>query len=237
MTPRIAIVCGHYGVGKSEFSVNYARHLAGDGGPPVVLVDLDVVNPYFRAREARTLLEAEGIRVIGNALQVDAGVDLPAIPAEAATPFLDSSVRAVVDLGGNAAGARALRQFRPRIPTDDTEVLFVVNVNRPETRDATAALRYLRAIEATLDLRVTGLVNNSHMVHETEPEHLLAGEALCRAIADRLPGVAVRFVSGLPTVLDAIGEDEVTGERIPLDLHLRSDWMARGNAHLPQQGG
>ena len=47
---RIKIVIGHYGSGKTEFSVNYALKLKSLG-EKVALVDLDVVNLYFRSRE------------------------------------------------------------------------------------------------------------------------------------------------------------------------------------------
>ncbi|MDO4800297.1 MAG: hypothetical protein Q4A52_07285 [Bacillota bacterium] len=47
---RIRVIVGHYGSGKSEFSVNYALALAALGAP-VTVCDLDIVNPYFRSRE------------------------------------------------------------------------------------------------------------------------------------------------------------------------------------------
>ena len=52
---RLTIVTGHYGTGKTEFSVNLALALAKEGRP-VALADLDIVNPYFRSRERRSLL-------------------------------------------------------------------------------------------------------------------------------------------------------------------------------------
>lgn len=53
---RMRIIIGHYGSGKTEFSVNYAMKLA-DEGKKVALGDLDVVNPYFRSRENKTSLK------------------------------------------------------------------------------------------------------------------------------------------------------------------------------------
>ena len=52
----VTVVVGHYGAGKTNFSVNLAIDLA-DAGSRVTLIDLDVVNPYFRATEQRALLE------------------------------------------------------------------------------------------------------------------------------------------------------------------------------------
>ena len=62
---RLTIVTGHYGTGKTEFSVNLALALAGEGAR-TALADLDIVNPYFRSREQRELLEAAGVRVLAR---------------------------------------------------------------------------------------------------------------------------------------------------------------------------
>ena len=53
---RLLIVTGHFGTGKTEFSVNLALALAR-AGEKVMLADLDIVNPYFRSRERREALE------------------------------------------------------------------------------------------------------------------------------------------------------------------------------------
>ena len=41
---RLLIITGHYGTGKTEFSVNLALDLA-EAGEKVRLADLDIVNP------------------------------------------------------------------------------------------------------------------------------------------------------------------------------------------------
>ena len=44
----LTLVCGHYGTGKTNLSINLAVECARSG-KDVVLVDLDIVNPYFRS--------------------------------------------------------------------------------------------------------------------------------------------------------------------------------------------
>ena len=45
---RVTLFAGHYGSGKTNIAVNYAKLLAAKG-LAVTLADLDIVNPYFRA--------------------------------------------------------------------------------------------------------------------------------------------------------------------------------------------
>ena len=59
------IFSGGFGSGKSEISLNYVRALKTKE-KQVVLADLDLVNPYFAARDQRNLLESEGIHVVIN---------------------------------------------------------------------------------------------------------------------------------------------------------------------------
>ena len=47
---------GHYGSGKTEAAVNFAVKLKRQGRN-TALIDLDIVNPFFRSADARELLE------------------------------------------------------------------------------------------------------------------------------------------------------------------------------------
>ena len=56
---RLLIVTGHFGTGKTEFSVNLALALAREG-EKVMMADLDIVNPYFRSKDSQAELERAG---------------------------------------------------------------------------------------------------------------------------------------------------------------------------------
>ena len=59
------ILVGDYGSGKTEVAVNLALALAREpDGRRVAIADLDLVNPYFRCREASEPLERAGIQVV-----------------------------------------------------------------------------------------------------------------------------------------------------------------------------
>ena len=69
---RITLVCGHYGSGKTNFSLNLALN-AAKRGERITLVDLDIVNPYFRTADYKDELEAAGVNVIIDVGGDDAG--------------------------------------------------------------------------------------------------------------------------------------------------------------------
>ena len=54
---RVTLFAGHYGSGKTNIAVNYALYLRSLG-KPVALGDLDIVNPYYRAKDSQAELES-----------------------------------------------------------------------------------------------------------------------------------------------------------------------------------
>jgi hypothetical protein len=180
---RISIVTGHYGTGKTEFAVNLALALAQEG-QRVMLADLDIVNPYFRSRERRTLLEGAGVQVISSS-QACSDADVPALPAELLTIFENREVRGVLDIGGDPVGARVLARFQPKLVQEDYQLMYVLNANRPEVKTVDSAIDYLRGIEATTGLSCTGIVNNTHLCGETTPEEIRKGAALAAEVSKK----------------------------------------------------
>ncbi|NLI52934.1 MAG: hypothetical protein GX417_01260 [Clostridiales bacterium] len=216
MERHLHIVTGHYGSGKTEFSINLALALAR-AGDAVALADLDIVNPYFCSRGQRTALEAQGVRVIASA---GGDADLPAInPAVYA--LLESGVCGIMDVGGDAAGARVLGRFAQKIQAVEHELLCVLNFNRPETATAEQAERYLRDIERSAKLRTTGLVNNTHLCGETAARDVLRGAELAQAVSART-GIPVRWHSFPRRLAGAVDLPPET--LFPMDLLLKKPW-------------
>lgn len=107
---RITLVCGHYGSGKTNFSLNLALN-AAKRGERITLVDLDIVNPYFRTADYKDELEAAGVNVIAQNLE-GTTLDAPALSARMFSVFEESIGRVIIDVGGDDAGATALGRFR-----------------------------------------------------------------------------------------------------------------------------
>lgn len=218
---RIRVITGHYGSGKTEFAVNYAVALAKQG-KKVCLVDLDIVNPYFRSREKEEELNRLGIEVISSSIGGSA-IDVPAISASILKPLQQQDVEAVIDLGGDPVGARVLSRFYQDLKREELDFFFVVNAYRPETADLEGALSYLRRIEATARQTVTGLINNTHLMKSTKVEDVLMGQELTEELS-RATSIPIRYVSCLESVAGEL-PDELEGEVFPLQLYMREKWM------------
>ena len=99
----ITIVAGHYGAGKTNFSVNLALDLV-EAGREVTLVDLDIVNPYFRASEQRALLESAGAHLVAPVFsEAGTSLDVPSLTGAIMPTLEDASEEhpVIVDLGGD----------------------------------------------------------------------------------------------------------------------------------------
>ncbi|MFP4286377.1 MAG: ATP-binding protein [Candidatus Izemoplasmataceae bacterium] len=214
---RITILTGHYGSGKSEIAVNLAIHNSLD-----VLVDLDIINPYFRSRSVRKLLEKHHVEVIESTIENAAGSDLPFISAKGSRPFVNKHLKAVYDLGGTKHGAKVMMQFRDFIKdTDEIDFLVVLNIFRPETDSVEKIIDIIKTLEASSQLKVTGLVNNSNLMEYTDEAMIKKGERLIKKVSSAL---------NLPIVYTFIEENVKTnaiflGENKTLIRYLAKAWL------------
>lgn len=216
---KVFIVVGHYGSGKTEFSVNLSLFLKKQRGQ-CALFDLDIVNPYFRSREKADILEQFGVRVNASAL-ASSGLDIPAVSPQIYTLFDDPTVTGVLDMGGDAIGAHALAGFRERADPTDCAVLLVVNANRPNTRTAEQVVSCLREIESAVKLPCAALVNNTHLCGHTDAEQVKKGDALVSEVSRR---------TGLPVLCHAVEKTlapachSLSGPVFPIRLFMRKPW-------------
>lgn len=199
---RITLFAGHYGSGKTNIALNYAKWLKR-GGAEVCVADLDIVNPYFRTKDSARELQAEGIGLVVSDY-ANSNVDFPALPKEIYALVAGRDARIVMDIGGDDRGALALGRYVPDIRAEnDYEMLAVVNAARPLTRTAADAVGVLREIEAACSLPFTGIVNNTNLGPDTRAEDVLASLPYADGIAAAM-GLPVKFTCAVAPVAAAL---------------------------------
>jgi hypothetical protein len=213
---RITFLTGYYGSGKTETATNLAVRFQAD-----YLIDLDVINPYFRSRELKDILDQSHIKVISSAMEDTKYADMPYIGGDVFLPFLDHSKRAVFDLGGNDLGAKLLQQFGDYFDEVPVDLFLVVNTNRLETASSAQIVKLIERIESAGGIPVTGLINNTNMLHETTIEDIQTGEAILVEAATR---------SQRPIVYTMIPEGFKTypafqGTVIPFHRYFKPKWL------------
>lgn len=246
----VVVVCGHYGAGKTNLAINLALDAAA-GGFDVTLADLDVVNPYFRSSDYRSLLEERGVQVVAP-IMAGTTLDVPSISGRVSTEIERAQASRlplvagvcgpndpapvariprqrllIIDAGGDDVGATALGRFAPAVARGPYEMLYVVNARRNLTQGPAEAAEVLREIEGKARLRATAVVNNTHLKQDTNEETIALGIPVAQAVADEL---------GLPlactTVPAAIADRKSTlfgpngGPQTlyPVQVYVRTPW-------------
>lgn len=204
LTAPVTVLVGHFGAGKTEIAVNLAFGWQARG-QQVSVIDLDLVKPYFRSRLLREDMQAKGI-----ALVVPENdrfyADLPILVPEARGAVgqaVATHRRIIMDVGGSDVGARVLGALPGLSDPALTDVLFVVNGNRPFAESPAAVIAMLRDIERVSRLRVTGLVANTHLMEESTPEIVAAGLSLADEVFAGT-GIPVRFAAMLERLGDGV---------------------------------
>jgi hypothetical protein len=237
------ILTGRFGSGKSETAINYALSLAQqvpEGAEPrvdagqrparVILIDLDIVTPYFRSRETADRLLEQGVRVIAPSI-IGQHLDTPAITPQILGAIQQTDLPVVLDVGGDKQGARALGQFSSAIRQGDYAMHFVVNPYRPFTDTVDGLRSSITEIEASARLQVSSLVSNPNLMGETTIDHVVKGHAKIEDFAQAL-GLPVAFVCVERQWIDALAPEspgEPTGTAfsqpvIVLDRHFVMTW-------------
>ncbi len=172
---RIVIVTGHFGAGKTNFAVNLAIE-AKKNGREVTLIDLDIVNPYFRSADNRPELEAMGIKCILPEF-ANTNVDIPTLPPEiygALEVYEQETDRlTIIDVGGDN-GAVALGMYKNFFDKYGYDMLYCVNFNRPLTEDPNDALDSLYEVESCSRMKATGIINTTNLGAETSADDIIS---------------------------------------------------------------
>ena len=213
---NITFLTGYYGSGKSELAMNLAIKEKVD-----YVVDLDVINPYFRTREQEDVLKKYDIEAISSDLDYKKHSDMPYISQRIYIPFNNNEKKAIYDLGGNDVGAKLLRQFEDYHHVD-IDLYLVINVYREESSSAEKIIQLINKIEGIGGFKVTGLINNSNLLRETTLEDIRYGEEIIKVVSEK---------TKLPIIYTAVWEKlyqedlNFEGEILKLKLYFRMSWL------------
>ncbi|MDD5017669.1 MAG: hypothetical protein PHO15_06185 [Eubacteriales bacterium] len=221
---KITILFGNYGSGKTELALNIALDLGRDH-KDVSLVDLDIVNPYFRSSEHKNMLESKGIRVIAP-VYANTAVDLPTLPPDIYAAF--EGGYAVFDCGGDPVGATALGSLKSHFDRvrADTLALYVVNTMRPFQDSADSIIQGFTQIQAAARIKADDFVLNTNLGSETTGDILVNGYGIIRELVKKA-GVPLAYVSGTKESLGVFKKrcPDYTGGYITLEIFMRPYWM------------
>lgn len=214
---RISIFTGHFGSGKTEVAINYALQLKKEH-EKVAIVDFDVVNPYFRTKDAEEFLTSRGIKVIASQF-ANSNIENPALPAEINMLFENKDYYAVFDVGGDDDGATPLGRYRSRFLAEDYDMFFVLNERRIITDNLDGAMDIFRSIEDASRLKINAIINNTHLKEYTTVKNVLDGQRLAEAVSEKT-GIPIRYISGTKEILDEI-PSEYESMKFPIELFLK----------------
>lgn len=216
---RYTVITGHYGSGKTNLAVNLALDYAKQG-EQVTIVDLDIVNPYFRTADYKKLFDEYGIRLIAPPY-ANSNLDIPVLSAEVYSVFAQDKGRTIFDVGGDDAGAVALGMFRSHFESVGYDMLYVINRYRYLTRTPQEACELLPEIEAASRLKATGAANCSNLARETTAQDILASnefaDEVCKSL--KLPLVCTAVDRAI-----AAGLQDKVPQCYPVDIYVKTNW-------------
>ena len=217
----IVIICGNYGSGKSEIAVNFAAQ-SRLKGMEVKITDLDLVNPYFRSREARVALERIGVQVVLPDRQY-MHADLPILAPAVAGMIQQPAELTILDVGGDDVGVTVLAALETVLKQKTVHMLQVINLFRPNTGTVEGCLKIKQEIEASSKMKITGLVSNANLIDETTPEHIYKGYDLVKAVA-KATGLKIEFITASSQMIPKLDMDRFHCPVLTIDRTLVPPW-------------
>lgn len=220
---RYLVLTGNYGSGKTELALNLAMQFSEQ--EQTTLVDLDIVNPYFRSGEKAEEMKAAGVRMLMPTYAMTT-VDIPALPAEIQSVFEVPSDRVIFDVGGDDTGAAALGRYYPSFMARraQTKMIFVINCMRPLTKQADEIIDLAERIQNRGRLKIDMLINNTNLADRTEPEMIENGERVTLACAEKL-GIREVVTAGKEEILNRCRLKTPT---IAIRRYMAPEWMENG---------
>lgn len=224
---KVYVMIGNYGSGKTELALNFAIEAAKHGRTE--LLDLDMVNTYFRLTEHGRMTRMKEIRLVSPNFACS-GIETLSLPAEVASAFAMDWYTVIFDAGGDAVGATALGRYHQdfmELEPGSLEVFNVINIRRPLAGTVERILHLQEEMQIYSRLKITGMINNTNLAQMTGPDELRDGYEMIKQVS-QISGIPVKYTSGRREMLDIFlseGHDpEYIGTPIAIDTYMHRDW-------------
>ncbi len=217
----IVVVVGNYGSGKTEVSINLAVHRKR-AGVDVRIADLDLVNPYFRTREAKGPLSEMGIEVVLPAKQY-LQADLPILSPVVAGMIRRSTELTLLDVGGDDVGATVLATLADAFKNKPMRVLQVVNPLRPFTETVAGCLKVRKEIEQAAKLTVDGIIGNANLIDETSADDIYNGYEFVSRLSEQ-SGLSLEFITIARELLPSVDTRRFSCPVLRIERQLVPPW-------------
>lgn len=209
---RIIAVTGHYGSGKTNLAVNLAVDYS-KSGDRVTIIDLDIVNPYFRTADFTELFRQHGIKLIAPQF-ANTNLDIPSLGFDMAA-VINNCDRLIIDVGGDDSGAIALGQYSSVLNNLGGSLYYVFNRYRYLTGTPEDAAELLRDIEQVSRIKAKGMINCSNLGAQTSAQDVEATNDYAQRLSE---------LTGIPVVMTAAERSLELEGAYPVDVLVRPFW-------------
>lgn len=215
---KITIVTGHYGSGKTNLSVNLAVKGIHEG-KSVAVVDLDLVNPYFRTADFKEFFESKGIKLIAPDF-ANSNLDVPSIQFDIEQLAISEDCL-IIDVGGDDAGAFALGRFAESLShfKNDIDMLYVINQRRYLTETAEETVKLMYDIELASRMKHTAIVNNTNLGRETTVEIINKSSDFAEKVTGKT-GLPLAFTTCPEELCELIDIHDI----FPIKVYVKPLW-------------
>ena len=218
----VVVIVGNYGSGKTEVAISLAVYHKR-AGIDVRIADLDIVNPYFRTREAKGPLSDLGIDVVLPPTEY-LQADLPILSPEVAGSIRQPGELTLLDVGGDDVGATILAALEHEFKAISPRVLQVINPLRPFTESHEGCLKIRDAIESASKLTVSGLIGNANLIDETDLDHIYDGYRFVSELSE-VSGLPLELITAGRALMSSLDLDRFACPVLPIDRQLVPPWQ------------
>ena len=217
----IVVIVGNYGSGKSEVSLNLAI-ARKKGGADVRIADLDLVNPYFRSREARDLLTNMGVDIVLPPKEY-MHADLPILTPAVSGMIRKPSEVTLLDAGGDDVGATVLSALADAIQGKEMQIVQVINPFRPFTDTPEGCEKIRQEIESASRLKVNGLIGNAHLMEHTQADDIYRGYEFAAKVAEK-GGLPLEYITADKKLIPKLDLERFECPVLPIERLLLPPW-------------